>query len=197
MLDAPQFGGRIEASFCDPKSATRPFEQRQPLRGTEQHQNADQSYLEERVGLSELANRAAEPFERQDAREKRQLLDWLLSNCSWKHGASRRRRKAWCDRLADRKTARATHGGGFLVALRRKLQAGVSIAAGIAHSLNVVAWYTKVAPRRGHTRRHPLQNLLIWASTPFLWLYLMVRAVLTAIFVLFNPPAAVRPKRRR
>jgi site-specific DNA recombinase len=34
----------------------------------------------------ELANRAAVLFERQDAREKRRLLNYVLSNCTWKSG---------------------------------------------------------------------------------------------------------------
>ena len=78
--------GRIDAGFFDQKSAAWRDEQDQILRVIKQHQDADQSYLEEGVALLELANRAGELFERQDAREKRRLLDFVLSNCSWKNG---------------------------------------------------------------------------------------------------------------
>ena len=78
--------GRVEAGFFDRKSADWRDEQRQILRAIEQHQNANQSYLEEGITLLELANRAGDLFERQDAREKRRLLQFVLSNCSWKGG---------------------------------------------------------------------------------------------------------------
>jgi DNA invertase Pin-like site-specific DNA recombinase len=78
--------GRIETSFFDQKSAGWRDEQRQILRAVEQHQLADQSYLEEGVALLELATRAAAEFAVQDAREKRHLLDFVLSNCTWKGG---------------------------------------------------------------------------------------------------------------
>ena len=38
------------------------------------------------IVLLELASRAADLFEKQDAREKRQLLEFVLSICSWAHG---------------------------------------------------------------------------------------------------------------
>ena len=61
-------------------------EQRRLLDAVEKHQNADQSYMEEGVGFLELAQRAAELFEKQESREKRRLLNFVLSNCSWKDG---------------------------------------------------------------------------------------------------------------
>jgi site-specific DNA recombinase len=78
--------GRIDTSFFDQKSTAWREEQRQILQTIEKHQNANQDYLEEGVGLLELANRAAELFERQDAREKRRLLDFVLSNSVWANG---------------------------------------------------------------------------------------------------------------
>ena len=56
------------------------------FRDLEQHQNANQSYLQEGVAILELANRAAELFEKQSASEKRRLLDFVLSNSSWGDG---------------------------------------------------------------------------------------------------------------
>ena len=56
------------------------------LRDIERHQGADQSYLEEGGRLIELAQNAQRLFEKQDAREKRRLLNFLVSNCSWQGG---------------------------------------------------------------------------------------------------------------
>jgi site-specific DNA recombinase len=66
--------GEIETSFFDQKSAAWWDEQRQLLRMIEQHQSANESYLEEGVAILELATRAAALFEIQDAREKRRLF---------------------------------------------------------------------------------------------------------------------------
>jgi hypothetical protein len=55
-------------------------------RDIERHQTADQSYLEEGVRILELAQNAQRLFERQEPREKRRLLNFLVSNCSWKGG---------------------------------------------------------------------------------------------------------------
>jgi hypothetical protein len=44
------------------------------------------SYIEEGVQLLELAHRAHVLFESQPATEKRKLLDFVLSNCTWKGG---------------------------------------------------------------------------------------------------------------
>lgn len=56
------------------------------LRSIHEHQEANQVYLEEGLRVLELARRAAELFKRQPASEKRRLLDFVLSNCSWKDG---------------------------------------------------------------------------------------------------------------
>jgi site-specific DNA recombinase len=42
--------------------------------------------LDEGVRLLELAQSARRLFDRQEAREKRRLLDFVVSNCSWKGG---------------------------------------------------------------------------------------------------------------
>ena len=78
--------GRITAEFFDQKSAEWREEQRGVLHNVEQHQNANQSYLREGVGILELAKHAAELFEKQPASEKRRLLDFVVSNCSWANG---------------------------------------------------------------------------------------------------------------
>jgi hypothetical protein len=61
-------------------------EQDRCQREIERHQTADQSYLEEGVRILELARSAQRQFENQEPREKRRLLNFLVSNCSWKGG---------------------------------------------------------------------------------------------------------------
>ena len=50
------------------------------------HQAADRSYIEEGIKLLELSQKAAQLFDSQPPSEKRKLLDFVLSNCSWKEG---------------------------------------------------------------------------------------------------------------
>lgn len=57
-------------------------EQERCLRDIERHQDADQSYLDDGVRLIELAQNAQRLFEKQDSREKRRLLNFLVSNSS-------------------------------------------------------------------------------------------------------------------
>ena len=78
--------GRIEAVFFDRKASEWRSEQDRLLRSIEEHQGANQTYLEEGVRLLELAQRAHSLFQKQEPREKRRLLNFLLSNCSWKGG---------------------------------------------------------------------------------------------------------------
>ena len=78
--------GRIDAAFFDRKASEWRVEQDRLLRSIEEHQAANQTYLEEGVGLLELAQRAHRLFQKQEPREKRRLLNFLLSNCSWKAG---------------------------------------------------------------------------------------------------------------
>ena len=78
--------GRIDAALFDQLSAEWRRNQERSLRDIELHQNADQSYLEEGVELVELARNAQRLFEKQEAKEKRRLLGFLVSNCSWKGG---------------------------------------------------------------------------------------------------------------
>ena len=52
----------------------------------ERHQQANQNYIEDGTRLLDLANRAAEIFERQPATEKRKLLRFVVAQCSWKDG---------------------------------------------------------------------------------------------------------------
>jgi hypothetical protein len=53
---------------------------------TARHKNADRGYLEEGVQLLELAQNAQRLFAKQEPGEKRRLLNFLLSNCTWEDG---------------------------------------------------------------------------------------------------------------
>jgi site-specific DNA recombinase len=79
--------GRIDVGFFDRKSCEWRAEQSRLLNAIEEHQKADQSYMEEGVRILELAQRAAELFERQPANEKRRLLNCVISAASWKDGS--------------------------------------------------------------------------------------------------------------
>ncbi len=56
------------------------------LREIERHEAAEQSYMDEGVQILELARNAQKLFEQQQPREKRRLLNFVLSNCSWEDG---------------------------------------------------------------------------------------------------------------
>lgn len=76
--------GRIDNAFFDRMSENWHGEQNRILRDIEQHQKANQSYFNEGIKILELARKASSLFEKQQPHEKRKLLNFLLSNCSWK-----------------------------------------------------------------------------------------------------------------
>jgi hypothetical protein len=78
--------GRIDAEFFDRKAAEFRSEQCRLMRDLEAHRSADQTYVEEGIRLLELAQKAHRLFENQPANEKRKLLDFVVSNCSWRGG---------------------------------------------------------------------------------------------------------------
>lgn len=55
---------------------------------TGEHQNANKTYLDEGVNLLELVANAHKLFESQPPHEKRRLLRFVISNCTWKGGES-------------------------------------------------------------------------------------------------------------
>ena len=88
-IDPPyedKLDGRIGAAFFDQKAGEWRAEQERIERAIQDHRQADQSYMEEGVALLELAGRAADLFEKQEPREKRRLLDFVLSNSTWADG---------------------------------------------------------------------------------------------------------------
>jgi site-specific DNA recombinase len=55
-------------------------------REIERHRNADKFDLGEGIALLDLARDAQRLFARHEPREKRRLLNFLLSNCTWEDG---------------------------------------------------------------------------------------------------------------
>jgi site-specific DNA recombinase len=78
--------GLVDSAFFDQMSRQWREEQNRCLREIEKHQEADQSYMDEGVQLLELARNAQRLFIKQQPREKRRLLNFLLSNCTWEDG---------------------------------------------------------------------------------------------------------------
>ena len=78
--------GRVDEAFFDKMSAEWREEQNRCLREIARHEAAEQSYLQEGVQIIELARNAQRLFERQEPRQKRHLLNFVLSNCMWVNG---------------------------------------------------------------------------------------------------------------
>jgi hypothetical protein len=57
-------------------------EQNRCHREIDRHRSAEQSYMDEGVQILELARNAQRLFERQEPRQKRRLLNFVLSNCT-------------------------------------------------------------------------------------------------------------------
>jgi hypothetical protein len=78
--------GLVDTAFYDRMSNQWRKEQARCQREIERHQNADKSYLDEGVALLDLARNAQRLFASQEPREKRRLLNFVLSNCTWQDG---------------------------------------------------------------------------------------------------------------
>jgi hypothetical protein len=78
--------GRVDGAFFDKMSAQWREEQNRCLREIAWHESAEQSYMDEGVQILELAQNAQKLFERQEPREKRRLLNFVVSNCTWEDG---------------------------------------------------------------------------------------------------------------
>jgi site-specific DNA recombinase len=78
--------GRVDVAFFDKMAADWRAEQARCQREIDRHQEADKSYMDEGVQILELARNAQRLFERQEPRQKRRLLNFVLSNCTWENG---------------------------------------------------------------------------------------------------------------
>jgi len=78
--------GLVDAGFFEKMSNQWREEQSRCLREVGRHQEADKSYMDEGIQLLELARNAQRLFSKQEPREKRRLLNFVLSNCAWEDG---------------------------------------------------------------------------------------------------------------
>ena len=78
--------GKIGGDFYDKFAGEWREEQFRLQRQIDLHGAAEQSYMDEGVQILELASNAQKLFENQEPRQKRRLLNFLLSNCSWEDG---------------------------------------------------------------------------------------------------------------
>ena len=104
--------GKVDPAFFDRMSAEWRAKQDRCLREIERHQAADRSYLEEGVRLLELARSAQRLFDKQEPREKRRLLNFVVSNCTWKGGELVANLRQPFDLLAETKAIAAQAAGG-------------------------------------------------------------------------------------
>ncbi len=102
---ADKLDGLIDAAFFQKMSTQWREEQDRCRRDIERHRNADRSYLSEGVTLLELANNAQRLYAQQEPREKRRLLNLLLSNCTWDDGVLTASFRQPFDMLAETITA--------------------------------------------------------------------------------------------
>jgi site-specific DNA recombinase len=77
------------------------------LRRIEEHQGAKKNYLEEGILMLELASQAHQLYVSRSPTEKREFLDFLLSNSVWKDGELTATYKQPFDILADMATEQA------------------------------------------------------------------------------------------
>ncbi|MCW5737878.1 MAG: recombinase family protein, partial [Enhydrobacter sp.] len=78
--------GKIGGDFFDRFAGEWRQEQASLQREIDRHQRADESFMDEGIQILELARNAQKLFERQAPREKRRLLNFVLSNCVWDDG---------------------------------------------------------------------------------------------------------------
>ena len=77
---------RIDLATYERKAAETNAELEAVQRDIDRHRSADRSYTEAGIGLIELAKKAHRLYVKQPSREKRRLLDFLVSNSTWKDG---------------------------------------------------------------------------------------------------------------
>jgi DNA invertase Pin-like site-specific DNA recombinase len=93
--------GKIGGDFYDRFAGEWREEQLRLQREIDRHEAAEQSYMDEGVQILELARIAQHLFARQEPRQKRRLLTFVLSNCSWEDGAVRATFRQPFDLLAE------------------------------------------------------------------------------------------------
>ena len=104
--------GRITTEFFDEKTVEWRAEQRRIQRDLAAHETANERYLDEGLALLRLAQQAPELFENQEPGEKRKLLDFVVSNCTWKDGKLHAEYRQPFDIIRDAAQATPQGGGG-------------------------------------------------------------------------------------
>jgi hypothetical protein len=77
--------GRIDNDFYTQMSQQWRVEREKLMQEITLHQVADECYLDEGVRLLELAHSAQRLFAKQEPSEQRRMLNFVLSNSTWKH----------------------------------------------------------------------------------------------------------------
>jgi DNA invertase Pin-like site-specific DNA recombinase len=86
VMYVDKLDGKITADFYDRNAAQWRNEQDRLQQLVDEHQSANRSYIDQGIMLLELANNAYDLFQKQSAAEKRRLLNFVLSNCTWRDG---------------------------------------------------------------------------------------------------------------
>ena len=103
---------KIGGDFYDQMAGEWREEQHRLQREIDRHEAAEQSYMDEGVQILELAQNAQRLFEQQEPRQKRRLLNFLLSNCSWEDGEVIATFRQPFDLLAETTAIVARHSAG-------------------------------------------------------------------------------------
>src|SRR5690606_15032535 len=75
-----------DQAFHDRMAKAWKTDQVRLLREIERHTDAEHSYMDDGIRLLELARNARELFAKQEAHEKKRLLNLVLSNSIWRQG---------------------------------------------------------------------------------------------------------------
>ncbi len=107
--------GRIDGAFYAQMAETWRDEQEKLMREIARHQTADRSYLEEGARLIDLAHGSQQLFAKQEPHEQRRLLNFVLSNSTWKNGEMTVTYRQPFDLIAEATAiAASTENGGAL-----------------------------------------------------------------------------------
>ena len=163
--------GKIDGAFFDGKAREWREEQERIQRTIEEHQDANQSYLEEGIRILELSRHAYGLFQKQEAREKRQLLNFLLSNCTWKNGELEVTYRQPFDMIVQmhrehekKKAAHLPKSDLFENWLPKLLSQSVLLWTGMKLKMvRTAKWHTKIMTQRNLKPSEP------WTGSPLPW----------------------------
>jgi site-specific DNA recombinase len=111
-MNVDKLDGRIDSALYRKLSEEWRIEQDRYAREITWHRTADRSYMDEGVRLLELAHNAQRLFEKKEPHEKRRLVNFVLSNSTWKGGSLIATFRQPFDLLAETAAiAAATNGG--------------------------------------------------------------------------------------